>query len=236
MMSISRVQIAGTLCKQVAELADKPSDGSVRFNSCRHHCSPLSEPVHSLGCYRRPMYSSVVIVAGTPYENGVFHCVLRIDEEFPQKPPKGYFLTKIFHPNVSSTGEICVNTLKKDWDPKRWSLRHILQVIRCLLIVPFPESSLNQEAGKLFMESYDEYAKTARVYCSVYAKKRTKGAGLSENVNEQSRVSTTGEKSEEVLGSLTLNPQSEEKKAAKPANKTYGHSKTDKKKWIKRIC
>lgn len=26
-------------------------------------------------------------------------------------------MTKIFHPNVSSSGEICVNTLQKDWKP-----------------------------------------------------------------------------------------------------------------------
>ena len=60
----------------------------------------------------------------------------------------GFFLTKIFHPNVSSRGEICVNTLKKDWNPAKWSLFHIFDVIKCLLIVPFPESSLNEEAGK----------------------------------------------------------------------------------------
>lgn len=29
------------------------------------------------------------------------------------------------------------------------------QVIKCLLIVPFPESALNEEAGKMFMEDYD---------------------------------------------------------------------------------
>jgi ubiquitin-conjugating enzyme E2 S len=27
----------------------------------------------------------------------------------------GYFLTKIYHPNVAPNGDICVNTLKKDW-------------------------------------------------------------------------------------------------------------------------
>ena len=40
----------------------------------------------------------------------------------------GYFLTKIFHPNVSEKGEICVNTLKKDWDPANWSLKQIFEV------------------------------------------------------------------------------------------------------------
>jgi len=64
-------------------------------------------------------------------------------------------LTKIFHPNVAQpSGEICVNTLKKDWNVGAWSLKHIFEIIRCLLIVPFPESSLNEEAGKQFMEDY----------------------------------------------------------------------------------
>ncbi len=51
-----------------------------------------------------------------------------LPSDFPSHPPKGYFITKIFHPNVSKKGEICVNTLKKDWDPRRWSLGNILQV------------------------------------------------------------------------------------------------------------
>jgi ubiquitin-conjugating enzyme E2 S len=38
-----------------------------------------------------------------------------------------------------------------------------------LLIVPFPESSLNDEAGKLFMESYDEFARRARIMTQVHA-------------------------------------------------------------------
>jgi ubiquitin-conjugating enzyme E2 S len=58
-------------------------------------------------------------------------------------------MTKIFHPNVAvPSGEICVNTLQKDWTPSRWSLSHIFEVVKCLLIVPFPESSLNEEVSK----------------------------------------------------------------------------------------
>lgn len=48
-------------------------------------------------------------------------------------------MTKIFHPNVSSSGEICVNVLKRDWKPDL-GLRHVLTVIRCLLIEPNAES------------------------------------------------------------------------------------------------
>lgn len=47
-----------------------------------------------------------------------------------RKCPAGYFLTKIFHPNVSKSGEICVNVLKKDWKADL-GLRHVLVIIRC---------------------------------------------------------------------------------------------------------
>jgi ubiquitin-conjugating enzyme E2 S len=68
-----------------------------------------------------------------------------------------------------STGAICVNTLKKDWTPET-TFSHVLSVIRCLLIIPFPESSLNDEAGKLFMDSYDEYFKRARLMADVHGR------------------------------------------------------------------
>ena len=99
----------------------------------------------------------------TPYEKGLYRVTLKIPEDFPKSAPK------IFHPNVSEKGEICVNTLKKDWDPCNWSIRHILKIVHCLLINPFPESALNEEAGKMFMESYDQYVKRARIFNDIHA-------------------------------------------------------------------
>lgn len=106
----------------------------------------------------------------TPYAERYFTIKLVIPSDFPTSPPRGFFLTKIFHPNVDiSTGAICVNTLKKDWN-HTVTISHVLKVIRCLLIVPYPESSLNDEAGKLFMDSYDEYARRAKLMANVHAK------------------------------------------------------------------
>lgn len=42
--------------------------------------------------------------------------------------------------------------------------------MKCLLIVPNPESALNEEAGKLLLEQYDDYAKRARLYTAIHAK------------------------------------------------------------------
>lgn len=109
--------------------------------------------------------------SGTPFEGGVFRMKLIIGADFPQSPPKGYFVTKIFHPNVAPSGEICVNVLKRDWSPDL-GLRHVLGVIRCLLIEPNAESALNEEAGRLLLEGFDEFAKKARLMTEIHAPRK----------------------------------------------------------------
>ena len=120
----------------------------------------------------------------TPYEYGIFRVKLIISNEFPTQAPKGLFITKIFHPNISEKGEICVNTLKKDWNPSQWNLYNLFEVIKCLLIVPFPQSALNEEAGKLFMENYDEYFKIAKMYTNIYAMKNNGNVNVTNNNND----------------------------------------------------
>jgi len=105
----------------------------------------------------------------TPYAGGMYRVKICLGAEFPLQPPRAFFLTRIFHPNIAPNGDVCVNTLKRDWDPQNWSIGHILQIIRCLLIVPFPESALNEEAGRLFMENYEEYASHAAMMNRVHA-------------------------------------------------------------------
>jgi len=115
--------------------------------------------------------------AGTPYAGGVFKMKLILPSDFPQTPPKGFFVTKIFHPNIRQpSGEICVNTLKRDWQPTH-GIRHILQIIRCLLIQPFPDSALNEEAAKLLLEDYEEYSSRARMLTSIHARPTDKREG-----------------------------------------------------------
>jgi ubiquitin-conjugating enzyme E2 S len=106
---------------------------------------------------------------GTPYAGGEFKVKLVLGKDFPAAPPKGFFLTKIFHPNIATSGEICVNALKKDWKADL-GLKHILLVIKCLLIEPNPESALNEEAGKLLLENYNEFHQRAALMTEIHAK------------------------------------------------------------------
>ncbi|TFY61630.1 hypothetical protein EVG20_g6976 [Dentipellis fragilis] len=105
---------------------------------------------------------------GTPYAGGYFRVKFKFTDEFPAAPPKCWFTTKIFHPNVSPTGDICVSTLKKDWNPS-YGIGHILVTVKCLLIYPNPDSALDEEAGRLVQEDWNSYCERARMYTSVHA-------------------------------------------------------------------
>ncbi|KAJ6647746.1 Ubiquitin-conjugating enzyme E2 S [Pseudolycoriella hygida] len=105
---------------------------------------------------------------GTPYAGGVFRVKLQLGKDFPASPPKAFFKTRIFHPNVAPNGEICVNTLKRDWKPDL-GIKHILLTIKCLLIVPNAESALNEEAGKMLLDRYDDFSQRAKIMTEIHA-------------------------------------------------------------------
>jgi len=71
----------------------------------------------------------------TPFEDGIFHLRLEFTPEYPAAPPTAHFITKIFHPNVAPrNGEVCVNTLKRDWNSKV-TLYDILMVQTLKLLI-----------------------------------------------------------------------------------------------------
>ena len=131
--------------------------------------------------------------ADTPYFGGRFKVKLSIGKDFPASPPLGFFLTKIFHPNVSARGEICVNTLKKDWKSDL-GLKHVLLTIKCLLIVPNPESALNEEAGKLLLERYDDYCARAKLYTDIHAKSSSHQSKPSTSNNDNNDEASANKK------------------------------------------
>jgi len=187
--------------------------------------------------------------AGTPYEGGTFRVKLKLGPDFPQAPPKAFFLTKIFHPNVGKHGEICVNTLKKDWK-EDLGVEHILLTIKCLLIAPNPESSLNEEAGRLLLEKYDDYAKHARLLTDIHARsgRAPQEEGTTTTTTTTSAAppppsttsAVTAPEGAAVSASATGNSSQTKKKRASAARrgapKEGGDKKTDqKKKSLKRL-
>ncbi len=158
--------------------------------------------------------------ADTPYHGGRFRVKLGLDKDFPASPPKGFFLTKIFHPNVSSpAGEICVNTLKRDWKPDL-GIKHVLLTIKCLLIVPNPESALNEEAGKLLLERYDDYCARARLFTEIHAMSEAKASSSSASSAAGTSSSATGEEVPKKMAAIDKKQLAKKEKCLKDKKKT----------------
>jgi ubiquitin-conjugating enzyme E2 S len=203
--------------KEVRDLIKNPPEG----------CKLIVDPETGLPHALNELMAEISGPEGTPYHERYFHIKLIIPSDFPNSPPRGFFLTKIYHPNVDpSTGAICVNTLKKDWTPTV-TMSHVLGVIRCLLIVPFPESSLNDEAGKLFMESYDEYAQRARLMASIHGRPKSLYDNSSHDATLASPKSKENEGEHFVLNRMSQNISPSD--VLKQSNTMDGNSGLDKK-------
>lgn len=87
--------------------------------------------------------------------------MLEFTEDYPSKPPKVKFVTKVYHPNVYADGNICLDILQSAWSPI-YDVAAILTSIQSLLPDPNPSSPANAEAAKLFNEDRAEYEKRVR--------------------------------------------------------------------------
>jgi ubiquitin-conjugating enzyme E2 D/E len=83
----------------------------------------------------------------SPYSGGVFFLNIYFPTDYPFKPPKITFATRIYHPNINSNGGICLDILKDQWSPaltisKGIFLIIVLLSISSLLTDPNPDDPL----------------------------------------------------------------------------------------------
>ncbi|RXG54146.1 Ubiquitin-conjugating enzyme E2 2 [Armadillidium vulgare] len=53
----------------------------------------------------------------SPFQGGVFFLTIHFPTDYPFKPPKVAFTTRIYHPNINSNGSICLDILRSQWSP-----------------------------------------------------------------------------------------------------------------------
>ena len=104
----------------------------------------------------------------SPYQGGVFYLTIEFPKDYPFKPPKIKFLTKIYHCNVSSGGSICLDILKDQWSPAL-TISKVLLSICSLMDDPNPDDPLVTEIADLYKSDKNKHDEKARLSTLKYA-------------------------------------------------------------------
>lgn len=104
----------------------------------------------------------------SPYTGGVFFLNIHFPPDYPFKPPKVTFTTKIYHANINSNGSICLDILKDQWSPAL-TISKVLLSISSLLTDPNPDDPLVPEIANLYKNNRAQHDQTAREWTQRYA-------------------------------------------------------------------
>ncbi|MXQ89057.1 hypothetical protein E5288_WYG019990 [Bos mutus] len=92
----------------------------------------------------------------SPYQGGVFFLTIHFPTDYPFKPPKVVFTTKIYHPNINSNGSICLDILRSQWSPAL-TVSKVLLSICSLLCDPNPDDPLVPEIAHTYKADREKY-------------------------------------------------------------------------------
>jgi len=104
----------------------------------------------------------------SPYQGGVFFLSIHFPTDYPFKPPKVSFTTRIYHPNINSNGSICLDILRSQWSPAL-TISKVLLSICSLLCDPNPDDPLVPEIARIYKTDRDKYNELAREWTRKYA-------------------------------------------------------------------
>uniref|UniRef100_A0A8D3CR18 E2 ubiquitin-conjugating enzyme n=1 Tax=Scophthalmus maximus TaxID=52904 RepID=A0A8D3CR18_SCOMX len=104
----------------------------------------------------------------SPYHGGLFFLSVHFPTDYPFKPPKVAFTTKIYHPNINSNGSICLDILRTQWSPAL-TVSKVLLSICSLLCDPNPDDPLVPDIAHTYKSDRQKYNKLAREWTNKYA-------------------------------------------------------------------
>ncbi|KAL7288859.1 ubiquitin-conjugating enzyme E2 L3-like [Trichogramma pretiosum] len=116
-------------------------------------------------------WQGLILPDNPPYNKGAFRIEINFPAEYPFKPPRINFKTKIYHPNVDEKGQVCLPIISAEhWKPAT-KTDQVIQALIALVNDPEPEHPLRADLAEEFQRNKSKFIKNAEEYTKKYAEK-----------------------------------------------------------------
>merc|ERR1711926_19420 len=117
-------------------------------------------------------WHGLIVPENAPYNKGAFRIEINFPAEYPFKPPKIAFKTKIYHPNIDEKGQVCLPIIgAENWNPAT-KTDQVVQALVALVNDPEPEHPLRADLAEEYSKDRKKFMKNAEEFTKKNSEKR----------------------------------------------------------------
>ncbi|XP_068190525.1 ubiquitin-conjugating enzyme E2 L3a [Antennarius striatus] len=117
-------------------------------------------------------WQGLIVPDRAPYDKGAFRIEVIFPPEYPFKPPRITFRTKIYHPNIDEKGQVCLPIISADnWKPAT-KADQVIQSLISLVVNPEPEHPLRADVADEYSKDRAKFMKNAEEYTKKHGERR----------------------------------------------------------------
>ncbi|XP_027716128.1 ubiquitin/ISG15-conjugating enzyme E2 L6 isoform X2 [Vombatus ursinus] len=117
------------------------------------------------------IWNAVLLPDQEPYNLRAFKFRITFPHNYPFSPPQLNFITKIYHPNVSENGEVCLPILNRNWTACT-KIYQVLEALALQLNIPNQDLPLRAELADMYVQNPAQFMKNAKEFTLQFGEDR----------------------------------------------------------------